>query len=422
MNNAGTIPLRNPLVRSRFIRGSMFTGRTGRGGGAAFVGMSHTFIVAGRPDFSTQLIGIPAGDPYQVTILGWNFRDYQIYNTSAQDILQFNASISDQGGPLFQTSSGHLEDGTSDCFPENMHNFLKPAFNFSVDGVAGVNSHSMALSVDTPGSFASCDDQNINALYFFHFPETKWYDVELGSQFLSSRQIYPSAEPDYPHSLIFDGQDDWLNGGPLGFGSQMDEFTVEFLVKSNVADVRRILRGSNANGMDFIINLNMDVNAVADPGNMFFQIRDEGGDRVRWGFLISPGINDGTWHRISITKDVNNNVRAFVDGNEETVVVSIQELFNNPQNFDEFAVGAFPGPVGPFLDGSIGDIRCWSQVRTPQQIADSAFVKLDGDEAGLFEYYPFTTGRGNILRATVNVEYNADIVGAKWSSDTPIGA
>lgn len=174
---------------------------------------------------------------------------------------------------------------------------------------------------------------------------------------------------------------------------------------------------------------------VATVDNSYsFEIKNEGGlyrmegrvdgtasgsngrDGVGWNL---GGLAPGVWHHVAVTYDlsqatVGERFRFFVDGAE---VVGGVVLYNDV--IDTIRNSGTPLTLGSRigngkminqLDGQLDDVRVWSVVRTPAEIAAAYATELTGAEPNLLGYWQFdgdlvdATGRGNDLAQNGSTE------------------
>ena len=81
-------------------------------------------------------------------------------------------------------------------------------------------------------------------------------------------------------------------------------------------------------------------------------------------------------------------MQLYVDGelDDEKTGVTLSEL---PTNDSNVQIGGIDGSTGGNFDGEIDEVRIWDTSKTQEEIQDSRYVTLDGDEANLAAYYNF---------------------------------
>jgi hypothetical protein len=130
-------------------------------------------------------------------------------------------------------------------------------------------------------------------------------------------------------------------------------------------------------------------------------------------------ISTGVWYHFAVTRDRNTNTINFYQNTVNVGAPSCAGANTVVANVD-FRVGAvqYDAGVTEFLDGLIDEVRVWSDVRTPTEIANNYDVELVGDEAGLVGYWRFNN---DYLDQTSN---NNDLTSSgspTFSTDVPFG-
>ncbi|MEL7353866.1 MAG: LamG domain-containing protein, partial [Cyanobacteria bacterium J06560_5] len=152
-----------------------------------------------------------------------------------------------------------------------------------------------------------------------------------------------------------------------GNGQILKNFTIETWLKTATTGSSLGIVSIGING-SFLLSLeeNGFVNLTTNPPD---------------GIRSTSKLNDGDWHHIAVTvesTEAGSNIILYVDGERESFIDGGPAVPNIP------SVGAI-GNFGVQLD----EFRVWSSVRSQQQIQDSRFKKLTGNEDGLQTYYQF---------------------------------
>ncbi|MBT4254021.1 MAG: T9SS type A sorting domain-containing protein [Candidatus Marinimicrobia bacterium] len=124
-------------------------------------------------------------------------------------------------------------------------------------------------------------------------------------------------------------------------------------------------------------------------------------DLVRW---IDTGVAIGTgWHHVAYTIDASGRLTGFIDG---VIVYSesgdpIDPIAPSGSSY----IGSATNPSTRRLsNGTIEEVRLWSDIRAESEIRENMCKTLTGNEAGLVAYYNFDNGTGikltNIAGAT----------------------
>jgi len=130
----------------------------------------------------------------------------------------------------------------------------------------------------------------------------------------------------------------------------------------------------------------------------------------------------GTWYHVAATMDYSTQTSKLylngalvdtknVNSTPFTRIIGGQLGWYNPLN---------PGVINPPLGGNMDEVRIWSRVRTPTEIATYYNQCLAGNEQGLLLYYRCNQSAGSTaLDATVNGN-NGNLSGtASWSTQQP---
>lgn len=139
------------------------------------------------------------------------------------------------------------------------------------------------------------------------------------------------------------------------------------------------------------------------------------------GFIFNTDlVSFYRWHHMALSQDADS-MSVYVDG---TLVDRMANEFLSGSPADLFLgelTGCTTGCL--WLRGEVDELRIWDRARTQEEIADSMYVKLAGDEPGLVGYWDFDDDTGTtITDRTGNAEDgtlhgNAVLV----PSDAPVG-
>lgn len=100
--------------------------------------------------------------------------------------------------------------------------------------------------------------------------------------------------------------------------------------------------------------------------------------------------NVGNWVHIAVTADVSaKDVKIYKNGVLLASTASPSDATSIYDGTADFTIGAKKNNVTweSFMDGKIGDVRVWNDVRTITEINDNMFLQLNGDETGLVGYW-----------------------------------
>lgn len=101
------------------------------------------------------------------------------------------------------------------------------------------------------------------------------------------------------------------------------------------------------------------------------------------------------WYHVAVTYD-GATIRFYFDGAASGVAAASGPIrAASPGAI--FSVGGQTQQNDDHFSGTLDELRIWSVVRTPDQIAENMYQELSGTEAGLFAYYTFDQGSGQAV-------------------------
>ena len=134
----------------------------------------------------------------------------------------------------------------------------------------------------------------------------------------------------------------------------------------------------------------------------------------------TPTLSDGDCFHFAVVYDgagVSNSdrLKLYIDG----VAVALGFTGTIPATTATMTGGFGSDGTGApgYFDGSLDELRVWSDVRTPTEIADNRLLSMVGNEAGLVAYYQFNEGSGTTLTDKVGT-YNGTLTSGTWSVNT----
>ncbi|MDP0500164.1 MAG: FG-GAP-like repeat-containing protein [Verrucomicrobiota bacterium JB022] len=207
-------------------------------------------------------------------------------------------------------------------------------------------------------------------------------------------------------SLVFDGGTDRVDLPPEAMHGRT-AMTVEFWMRGTPSNRALISTAHASQNNEWLVWI---VNATT------MDVYDHGSYRR---FTV-PTIDEATWRHYAIVRNPTaGTVGIFVDG----VSVGSQAATLNPLNSQGFVLGQDQDSVNGGYDsnqaflGSLDDLRIWSVVRTPTEIADHQKVILDGDEPGLVAYWRFNEGTGTAIADETANDYDGTLNGVVFQGD-----
>ncbi len=202
------------------------------------------------------------------------------------------------------------------------------------------------------------------------------------------------------YALQFDGIDDYVNCGDLGFESGDDSVTVAMWIKPNTTSANYCYWEFPGGMAHFALNI--------QDGNYLVSIAG-----AQHSVIAEPA---GEWVHLAVT----------YDGLSVMLYLNDHGLFNlsvdEPVAFDisgrPFLVGTSVNSTA-FVDGAIDAVMVWSAVRSQAEINSDMHRTVAYDEPGLVGYWRFNEGIGDTTSSYTIVNRTGMIYGApEWIEST----
>jgi Domain of unknown function (DUF4347)/Concanavalin A-like lectin/glucanases superfamily/PA14 domain/RTX calcium-binding nonapeptide repeat (4 copies)/Calx-beta domain/WD40-like Beta Propeller Repeat len=97
-------------------------------------------------------------------------------------------------------------------------------------------------------------------------------------------------------------------------------------------------------------------------------------------------LNTNQWYHIAVTYDANNDLRLYVNGEEDSTPVKINKITFSDITPNKAFIGK-TGQDNSWFDGKLDEVRIWNSPRTKEQIKADFNRQLKGNETGLIAYY-----------------------------------
>ncbi|MBU1910511.1 MAG: hypothetical protein KJ726_10730, partial [Verrucomicrobia bacterium] len=212
-------------------------------------------------------------------------------------------------------------------------------------------------------------------------------------------------------ALRFDGEDDYVMRNPVTrFPS--NEITVEFWMLSS----DRTDRGTP---------FSYAMSGTFDDANEFTLFNYNTFLIYRGATYVDTDVaaTDGAWHHMAVTwRSADGQARLFKDGVEawSGALAAGQDIRPGGAlvfGQDQDSLGGGFSAQDAF-DGLLDEMRVWSVIRTPEQIAAQMTNRLTGAESGLVGYWRFDEGSGAIAGDSSGGGMAGTVSGAVWTNST----
>lgn len=213
-------------------------------------------------------------------------------------------------------------------------------------------------------------------------------------------------------SVFLDGVDDLIDLDPAALNGATD-FTAEcwFRISTDFTQDHALFSAAHSgqtNEFLAIINAPTSISVLVRGTEVQFTASDG-----------VPEIMNNEWHHLAVVRDdTADDVELFIDGvSKGSKSAPTGALTVDANGFvfgqDQDSVGG-GFHAGQALGGYGDDIRIWSDVRTPTEIADNMSTELVGDEAGLELYHRLNEGQGDVTEDLSGNDRDGNIIGAAW--------
>lgn len=213
--------------------------------------------------------------------------------------------------------------------------------------------------------------------------------------------LFPNAS-NAQYAVNFDGTDD-LVSLPQDIIDLTSAYTVEAWIRPESFSIintwrRRIFHQTGTNSLDF---------AVMDDQTLAF-ISSVGSVNGKSTATLSAG----TWHHVALTFNGTATYTLYIDGKAEAPVAGGPGTSGGGTTS---AIGAIAAGSA-FFQGSIDEVRLWSDVRTTSEIQANMHKELVGNEANLLAYYDMANGSGTSLTDNSTNTNTGTLSGPLWKA------
>jgi hypothetical protein len=205
---------------------------------------------------------------------------------------------------------------------------------------------------------------------------TFFWMLQLNAQkfFSANNSTMP---PVRTNALNFDGVNDYVNLG--NYSTFTGNYSVEAWVYLKPNTHNNIILGKFNGGVAGSIYL-----AIGADNKINAQR-----EVVPYSLLSNNAIPDNKWTHVAMTFD-GTNLRIYINGSLDISAIRGAIGSNN----EDVLIGARKNSSTPmdFFEGSIGDLRIWSTVRTASELQQFMHATLSGNETGLTAHFDFNQG------------------------------
>jgi len=222
-----------------------------------------------------------------------------------------------------------------------------------------------------------------------------------------------SSLPEQSSSLTFDGSNDKITTN--GTLNNLSGFTLELWLYPHSASGSMAIIGEN----------NLIEYGYGSASSLRIWTND--GGALSWSFN-STTFPFNTWHHIVAVGDATSSpyLKIYVNGELKASGGSNPGntfgVGHNPTNYTIYIAKTVWGTSDKYYDGSMDEIRIWSDVRTQDEIKSNMFKQIGGDESNLQAYYMMSSASGTTLVDNSANSYDGTISSASWGTNyVPLG-
>ncbi|MCX6270151.1 MAG: choice-of-anchor D domain-containing protein [Bacteroidetes bacterium] len=224
---------------------------------------------------------------------------------------------------------------------------------------------------------------------------------------LSTLQWMANNQNNGGSALSFDNYGEWVEVGDAG--SMPEQGTIEFWLWSNVWQ-----NYNNCFCTNGISYNNVGIRFEENSSGLFGVV--VGNDYGNFfGFTISPGLPLNSWHHVAVSWDkATNQVWTYFDG---SVITDGAYCDTWATSWTRIMMGV--GWVDwRWWNGMMDEVRIWDTRRSNEEILQNMNKPLMGFEPGMFAYWNFNEGSGNVVNDITGHNHNGSFSNAEWVGST----
>ena len=199
--------------------------------------------------------------------------------------------------------------------------------------------------------------------------------------------------------LTLNGSSEYATATTADFRTADSAGTIEAWVKTSSSAAQTIFAAADTATANHFIHLRLAA------GYVYIQQQDGAGVAI-YDIQGSTTIHDGKWHHVAVVSS-GSAISIYVDGREEALTVGAGS--NNGDWFgdmtdsklDNAVVGVLTTTSNAYyFNGSIDEVRVWSDARTVTEIRANMFSEVAADTAGLAHQWSFNEGTSTTINDT----------------------
>ncbi len=207
-------------------------------------------------------------------------------------------------------------------------------------------------------------------------------------------------------ALSFDGVDDHATMARANLG--VIGHTIEAWVKTTSTATGSAYAGNPALAVLGDNDNNIGMTFGVDNG--FVQYNHYNGV---WNTLNgSIAVNDGAWHHIAVTHNIDNTVTIYVDGvsdNTGSFAISTNSEYTSYNLIGASILNGSAGSNDNYFDGEIDEVRAWTCAKSAADISADMTAVHTGSEIGMVLFYDFSDGAGTTVTDLSNNSNDATL-------------
>ena len=241
-------------------------------------------------------------------------------------------------------------------------------------------------------------------------------DGDYLSLFAPTRPAWLNVINSNTHSLSFDGIDDYVEIADSDILDGMSQLTIQFHLKWDSYPFE-----THGKGVQILKKWQTaDANATGSysfyshhDADMFTYMVQTDNDQLGIDIGLSTNMSIGTWYHVVGVYD-GENLYLYLNGDLKGQTEMSGNVASSPCPLELANQSNYNTT---FFDGSIDEISIWNIAHTQDQIQNSAYTELNGNETGLIGYWNFNSGEGTNLNDLTENGNHGYIHGAAWSTE-----